>query len=148
MGYERRHNLSISHSSVHLCTKRGNFRRAPAGPAETRLTQPLLNPGPQGGLLRRGQFGRVYGGLAVWRALTSITAELPEPDHNGLLVHLQDQGHLCRVLTINDRQDSEEILALAHVAEMLGSPQVVLHCFTGRCREGKMKQHIGVFLRP
>ena len=76
------------------------------------------------------------------------SSKLPEPGHDGLLVHPQDQSPLRNVLAIDDRQDSEEILGLAHVAEMLSRLQVALHPLRYDAEMVKRKQHIGTFLHP
>src|SRR6202040_2647470 len=72
------------------------------------------------------------GGLEAFgaRAVEPIAAEFADPCRDGLLVHAYDQGHLCKALTVHDREDGEVIFDLAHIAEVLGSFQVALSLFT------------------
>jgi hypothetical protein len=59
-----------------------------AGTAETGLDWPLLNPGHEGGLLRRGQFRRSTSRLAVGLALEPIATKYADPCGDGLLMHV------------------------------------------------------------
>ena len=105
----------------------GAGQQAPLNPA---VPGPLLNECGQCCLLRRGQLRWAAWWLFVRCALEPIAAEGADPCRAGLLVHASDQGHLCTALTGQNREDGEEICALAQVAQVLGRLQLAFHFFT------------------
>ena len=110
---------------------------APTSTAETGLDGPLLTPGHEGGLLRRGQCRRSPRRLVRWFALEPLATKAAAPCGDGRLVHVESQSHLRKTLAISDRADREERVALAYVAQALGCHPRALHFCTGGGREGK-----------
>jgi hypothetical protein len=76
--------------------------RRPAGTPETGLERSLVNQRRERLFLRRGPFGRAASGLFARRARDPIAVEHANPGHDGLLVHTQDQGDLCKALAVPD----------------------------------------------
>src|SRR6266516_1475080 len=59
-----------------------------------------------------------------------IATEHAHPCSDGLLVHAQDQSDLRVTLAVHNREDGEEILHLAHVAQLLSRLQLAVHFLT------------------
>jgi hypothetical protein len=65
---------------------------------------------------RWGEFGWAAGGLCAWGVLEPLAAKAAEPGCDGLRVHAQARGDLCKALAVHDGEDGEEICDLAQAA--------------------------------